>query len=337
MFEQLITSAAKRPQRIVLAEGDDPRVVMAAVEAQVSGVAQPILIGNVAKITKMLAVAGLAAGNIEIIDPANYAALQTLADEYKALRRVRGKTIDNPTALTTVTDRIAFADMLVRRGDADGSIGGAQATTSDTVRSALQIIGPATEQGLVSSFFLMGLAGSNLMDEDSCAKFVFFADCGLVVEPTAEELTHIAIDTADSLQALLHVEPAVALLSFSTKGSAPHERALRTASVIDRVRARRPELLIDGELQFDSAFVPEVSRQKAPESPLRGRANVFVFPNLESGNIGYKIAQRVGGAMAVGPILQGLMKPANDLSRGCSSDDVYRLIVITALQAMISA
>ena len=207
-------------------------------------------------------------------------------------------------------------------------IGGAVATTAHTVRTALRVIGPAPGTRLVSSFFLMLLCDAA---HGRKGGFVF-SDCGLVVDPTAEELAEIALAASDSCASLLGEEPRVAMLSFSTMGSATHARVDTVRTATELVRARRPGLRIDGELQFDAAFVPLVNAGKAPGSATRGEANVLIFPNLEAGNIGYKIAQRIGGALAIGPVLQGLARPANDLSRGCTAEDVHALIAVTATQ-----
>ena len=217
--------------------------------------------------------------------------------------------------------------MMVREGDADGTIGGAVETTTNVVRTALQVIGKDPSVDTVSSYFLMLLDGT---------RPVVFADCGLILQPTAQELASIALASAGSLTAMTGLNPKVAMLSFSTKGSVPlgaHESLSRIAEAIDLVKSSNPSLAIDGELQFDAAFIPDVGAKKAPGSAVAGDANVFVFPSLSAGNIAYKIAQRIGGATALGPILQGLAKPANDLSRGCSVDDVYQMIAITGAQA----
>lgn len=224
---------------------------------------------------------------------------------------------------------LGFAAMMVREGDADGTVAGAVATTADVVRHALQIIGKAEGASLVSSFFLMLLCQSHHQKKGA---FVF-ADCGLVVEPDSAQLADIAIQSADSYRQLTEKDAAVAMLSFSTGGSAAHERVSKVVQATRTVQERKPDLCIDGELQFDTAFVEAISHAKSPDSPLKGNANVFVFPNLEAANIGYKIAQRIGGAQAIGPVLQGLAKPANDLSRGCTADDVLHMIAITVNQA----
>lgn len=238
------------------------------------------------------------------------------------------KGVSENTALATVSTPLGFAAMMVRQRDADGTIGGAVETTTNVVRTALQIIGRAPDVDTVSSYFLMLIDGGT--------RPIIFADCGLVLQPTAPELASIAIASARSLTAMTGLEPKVAMLSFSTKGSVPtgaHESLGRIAEAMEMVQTKAPDLAIDGELQFDAALLPEIAERKAPDSPVAGAANVFVFPSLSAGNIGYKIAQRIGGATALGPILQGLAKPANDLSRGCSAEDIYQMIAITGAQA----
>lgn len=309
-----IVAASRRAQpHIVLSEGDDPRVIEAAARAVADGLARVSVIGT----THIDGVAN--------IDPASSDQTARYAKAFFELRKHKG--ISREAALATVRTPLAFAAMMVREGDADGTIGGAVHTTTDVVRTALQIIGKDPSVDTVSSYFLMLLDGE---------RPIVFADCGLVIQPTAEELSSIAIASARSLTAMTGLSPKVAMLSFSTKGSVPqgaHESLGRIARAIEIVTERAPDLPIDGELQFDAAIVPEIGARKAPGSPVAGQANVFVFPSLSAGNIGYKIAQRVGGATALGPILQGLAKPANDLSRGCSVEDVYQMIAITGAQA----
>ena len=232
-------------------------------------------------------------------------------------------------ALAEMRDPIRQAAMRVRLGQADGTLGGAVATTADTVRAALQIIGRAPGAGIVSSFFLMLSCGPAAPIRGG----MIFADCGLVVEPDAEGLASIALSAADSCRRLLAEEPRVAMLSFSTAGSADHPSLLKIREALALVRAAAPGLEIDGEMQFDAALDDAIRSKKAPNSALTGRPNVFVFPDLASGNIGYKIAQRLGGLTAIGPILQGLAKPANDLSRGCSVEDIIAAAAITQMQA----
>ncbi len=221
-----------------------------------------------------------------------------------------------------------FATLLVKTGKADGTLGGAATATAEIVRTAIQVIGPAKGARMVSSFFLMLFCKDH---HEKKGAFVF-SDAGLVIDPSAAEMADIARASATSFAELTGDTPRVAMLSFSTRGSAKHERVSKVTEATAMVREASPELIVDGELQFDAAFVPDVAQAKAPNSALVGNANVFVFPSLEAGNIGYKIAQRMGGAQAIGPILQGLAKPANDLSRGCSAEDILFMIAVTSAQ-----
>lgn len=323
VIDAIAGASRKARPRIVLPEGEDPRVAEAARRAGEDGLARITLLGNPRIITDML---GETPG-ISVIDPTHSEKLDHYTDAFVDLRKHKG--IDPDFARRVVTGPLGFAAMMVREGDADGTVGGAIATTSDVVRTALQIIGRAPGVETVSSYFLMLL-------QAPFDRPVVFADCGLVLQPTAEELASIALDSARSLTAMTGDVPRVALLSFSTMGSVPagaHESLGRIGRALEIVRSRDPGLIIDGELQFDAAILPDVAATKAPGSSVEGHANVFVFPSLSAGNIGYKIAQRLGGAAALGPILQGLAKPANDLSRGCSADDVYQMIAITGAQA----
>lgn len=311
-----IAAASRRAQpHIVLSEGDDPRIMNAARRAAKEGLARITLLGRNAP----------SAEGIEVIDPETAIQREQYIDAYTELRKHKGVSREGAEAV--MADPLGFAAMMVHLGDADGTISGAVYTTSDVVRAALQIIGKDPSVDVVSSYFLMLLDGT---------RPIVFADCGLVIQPTSEELASIAIASSHSLTAMTGLEPRVAMLSFSTKGSvaqSAHESLGRIARAVELVNERAPDLAIDGELQFDAAIVPEIGSRKAPGSPVAGQANVFVFPSLSAGNIGYKIAQRVGGAVALGPILQGLAKPANDLSRGCSVEDVYQMIAITGAQA----
>lgn len=327
VLRALSNRAAARPAHIVLSEGHDPRIVAGAIAAVQAGTARITLVGARDDVTAQLVAAG-APNNpaISIEDPATSALSAGLTEAFYELRKHKGVTPE--IAESQVRNPLVFSALMVREGHADGTVGGAVATTSDTVRAALQVIGKAKDAPLVSSFFLMALPEGHPSGRDA----MIFGDCGLVIEPTAEELAAIAVASANSCQQLLGVEPQVALLSFSTMGSAKHAAVTRVSEAAALLKANHPDLKADGELQFDAAFVPEVAASKAPGSPTAGHANVMIFPNLDAGNIGYKIAQRIGGADAIGPTLQGLAKPANDLSRGCTAQDVTNMIAVTTLQ-----
>lgn len=306
-----IHEAARRLNRhIILSEGDDPRMIEAARRITEDGLARITLMG------------GPELPGIARIEAATAPDLAELAEAWHQMRAAKGMTAER--ALADMRDPIRQAAMRVRLGQADGTVGGAVATTAETVRAALQIIGKAPGAGIVSSFFLMQGAGREGM---------IFSDCGLVIAPDAAELAAITRAAAQSCRQVLGVEPRVAMLSFSTAGSAEHPSLHRIREALALVRAAEPDLAVDGEMQFDAALDPAIRARKAPDSPLSGPANVFIFPDLNAGNIGYKIAQRLGGLTAVGPILQGLAKPANDLSRGCDADDIIAATAITALQS----
>ncbi|WP_300059082.1 phosphate acetyltransferase [uncultured Roseobacter sp.] len=327
VLRDLRDRAAVRPAHIVMSEGADPRILAGAIAAADARIARLTLIGPEDAVTAGLRAAGAAQRpDLEIADPASSPLTPDFAKALHELRKHKG--ISEQAAAAQMNDPLVFAAMMVREGHADGTVGGAVHTTSDTVRAALQIIGRAPDAPLVSSFFLMALPENHASGRDA----MIFADCGLVIEPTAEELAAIAVASAASCRQLLGVAPQVALLSFSTKGSARHAAVTKVAEATALLAADHPELKADGELQFDAAFVPQVAAAKAPGSPLEGAANVMIFPNLDAGNIGYKIAQRIGGAQAIGPTLQGLAKPANDLSRGCTAQDVTNMIAVTVLQ-----
>jgi phosphate acetyltransferase len=320
--------AAERPAHIVMSEGADPRIVEGSVAAARQGIARITLVGDADEIAAALVAAGVPnVPTISVADPATSPLTAKVASSLHDLRKHKGLTPEQ--AERQARDPLVFAAMMVRLGHADGTVGGAVATTSDTVRAALQVIGKAPDAALVSSFFLMALPQGHPSGRDA----LIFSDCGLVIEPDADELAAIAAASAASCRQLLGIEPRVAMLSFSTKGSASHARVTKVTEALARLRENNPDIAADGELQFDAAFVPSVAASKAKGSQVAGEANVMIFPDLDAGNIGYKIAQRLGGCEAIGPVLQGLAKPANDLSRGCVAEDVTNMIAVTTLQA----
>ncbi|MBU9452368.1 phosphate acetyltransferase [Burkholderia multivorans] len=330
-LDRILESARRRPMRIALSEADDPRVLAAAARATRDGIAHIVLVGPRAKILAAAARDGVSLDGMTLVDPAASASRDMYADTLHALRKNKGMTAD--AARDAVLDPLCHANLMVRLGDADGSVAGAVHATADVVRAAIQLIGVDPAFRLVSSFFLMML----------CEPFhtikggLIFSDCALVVDPDAEQLAEIAMAAADSAQALLGETPRVAMLSFSTSGSAHHAAVDKVTAATERVRAQRPTLAIDGDVQLDAAIVAEIAERKIVHSQVGGHANVLVFPSLEAGNIGYKLAERIGRAKAVGPLLQGLRRPANDLSRGCSADDVYHVIAVTTVQAQAAA
>ena len=319
LFDQLTAKVTNSNKKIVFPEGLDERILTAASQLSAAGVVTPILIGNQESIEKKAAANNIDIASCTIIDPQEYAEFDAMVEAF--VERRKGKATEED-ARKILLDENYFGTMLVYMNNADGLVSGAAHSTADTVRPALQII--KTKEGIkkTSGVFIM------VRDDE---KYVF-ADCAINITPDSQDLAEIAVESAQTAR-LFDVDPRVAMLSFSTKGSAKSPETERVVEALEIAKEKDSSLVIDGEFQFDAAFVPSVAAKKAPDSVLKGDANVFVFPSLEAGNIGYKIAQRLGGFEAVGPVLQGLNRPVNDLSRGCSADDVYKLAIITAAQA----
>lgn len=327
LLDNLTMTAQKAPARIVVSEASDPRVLTAACEAHAKGIAKMTLVGDSSEIQQMAAQLQLNIDGLTIEDPITSTKKKQLQEALVTLRSAKGMTAEK--ASVQIQDPLCFANMLVHCDYADGSVAGAVYSTANVVRSALQLIGKSANASIVSSFFLMLLDKPHHPYQGG----VIFSDCGLVIDPDEAQLAEIAIAASHSARTLLQTEPRIAMLSFSTAGSAHHPAVTKVIQAAKRVKEALPGIAIDEDIQFDAAFVPEIAAKKLKNSRVNGQANVFIFPNLEAGNIGYKIAERLGGAVAIGPLLQGLSKPANDLSRGCSAEDVFYVITLTSLQA----
>jgi len=316
LFESLKKKIDGKNLTIVFPEGEEPRILGAAAHLVKENILKPILIGNQSAIQKIADEKSFDISDVKIIDPKNYAEFDDMVEAF--VERRKGKNTKEQ-AQTMLLDNNYFGTMLVYMDKADGMVSGAVHSTGDTVRPALQIVKTAPGNSRISGSFVLQKGDQRYM----------FADCAINIDPNAQELAEIAVQTAHDAK-LFDIDPKVAMLSFSTKGSAKSDGVTKMAEATKIAHEIAPDLPVDGELQFDAALVESVGAQKAPGSTVAGHANVFVFPDLEAGNIGYKIAQRFGGFVAVGPILQGLAKPISDLSRGCNEDDVYKSAILTA-------
>lgn len=325
---QTIWEKAKQDKkRIVLPEGSEKRTVKAAEIIKREGLAEVVLIGNHEAISNTAKEVGANIEGIEIIDPIQSEKYDTYVEQFYEMRKSKGVTIEK--AREIMKDEIYFGTMMVKMKDADGLVSGAIHSTGDLLRPALQIIKTAPGMSIVSSCFVMEIPNKTYGDDG----LMLFADCAVNPNPNAEELASIAIATANTAKVLCGIEPRIAMLSFSTKGSAKHELVDKVVKATELAKEQAPHYMIDGELQLDAAIVPKVAELKAPNSDVAGKANVLVFPDLQAGNIGYKLVQRLAGAEAIGPICQGFAAPVNDLSRGCSIDDIVNVVAITAVQA----
>ena len=321
LIENLRSKVRASKPEIVFPEGDDPRILRAAIRLNEDGDIKPIVLGDKKELEALAEKEGVKLGDLEILDPANYEAKDEMVKAF--VERRKGK-VNEEQAAEILKDHNYFGTMLIYMGKAKGLVSGAAHTTADTVRPALQIIKTKEGYKRCSGAFIM-LRGEEMY---------LMADCAINIDLDAEGLAEVAVVSNETARQF-GMDPKIAMLSFSTKGSASHDRVTMVAEATKMAKEKNPEMAIDGELQFDAAFVESVAKKKAPGSEVAGHANVFVFPNIEAGNIGYKIAQRFGGFEAIGPILQGLNAPVNDLSRGCSEDEVYSLAIITAAQAVL--
>ncbi|MFP4459002.1 MAG: phosphate acetyltransferase [Candidatus Zixiibacteriota bacterium] len=328
LIEDIQNRAKKLGRTVVLPEGDDPRTLHAAQKIIEKGIGKAIVLGKVDEIKKLAEKEGANIDEVELIDPSKSDKLDEFANEYYELRKHKGMTEDK--AKEEIQDVLFFAAMLLRKDMAHAAVAGAKNTTGNVLRAALRIVGVQEGQDTVSSCFFMVLP--EFMDEKD--KLFVFGDCAVVPQPNAEQLADIAISSAKTAKNVLSIDPIIAMLSFSTKGSAQHDDPEKVIEATEIIQKKAPELKVDGELQLDAAIIPKVGKKKAPDSKVAGKANTLIFPDLEAGNIGYKLVQRMAKAEAVGPVIQGLKKPYNDLSRGCSIEDIVNVAAIALLNSV---
>ena len=329
LMDKIREKAKKNLQTVVLPESYDERMLFAAEKIVEQGLAKIVILGNPAEILAAAEARGIKLAGVEIEDPASSAKLNDYVNAFVELRKSKGMTPEEARKILTEKDNLYFAGMMVRQGDAGGEVAGATGTTGNVLKAAFQTVGTAPGIKTVSSYFFMVTKTPSFGENG----IILFADCAVNPNPDAQALAEIAVATARNCKNFLDVDARVAMLSFSTKGSASHNDVDKVLSAIEIAKKIDPTLQIDGELQADAALLPKVGEKKAPGSPVAGKANVLIFPDLDAGNIGYKLVERVAGAEAIGPVIQGLAKPVNDLSRGCSVEDIVNVVAITAVQA----
>lgn len=327
-IEKIKEEAKKDLKTIVLPESEDIRVLQAAQMIINEHIANIVLIGNAEEIQEKASKENIDLTGVNIINPVTFNNFSKYANDLYELRKNKGMTVEQAKKLLKENSRY-FAAMMVKEEEADGFVSGASHPTSDTLKPALQILKTAPNTKLVSAFFIMVLQNKNFGEEG----IFIFADCGLNEYPDADALSEIAISSAKSFKELIGKEPKVAMLSYSTYGSASSPLTEKVVEATELLRTKAPDIICDGEIQLDAAIIPEVAKLKAPNSQLKGKANILIFPDLDAGNIGYKLTQRFGNAEAYGPLCQGTSRPVNDLSRGCSANDIVGVVAITAIQA----
>jgi len=329
LIEQIKAKAKSNLKTIVLPESYDERMLYAAQQVVEQGLAKVVILGNPAEIQAAAAARGVNLTGVELLEPKSSPKLKEYIDAFVELRKAKGMTPEEAEKTLTAQDNLYYAGMMVRLGDAAGEVAGATSTTGNVLKAAFQTVGSAPGIKTVSSYFFM-VTKTPTFGENG---IILFADCAVNPNPDAQALAEIAVATARNCKAFLDVDARVAMLSFSTKGSSAHSDIDKVTQAMAIAKQIDPNIQIDGELQADAALLPKVGEKKAPGSPVAGKANVLIFPDLDAGNISYKLVERVAGAEAVGPIIQGLAKPVNDLSRGCSVEDIVNVTAITAVQA----